>query len=86
MKHLFQEGALRPLCSSVPKNQHFWPFAALASYPLAYFYTRCILFGGSGMLTEPGLCPRGGAMVLFALLFLAAVEAAARACSRPAAK
>ena len=86
MKHLFQEGALRPLCSSVPQNQHFWPFAALASYPLAYFYTRCILFGGSGMLTEPGLCPRGGAMVLFSLLFLAAVEAAARACSRPAAK
>ena len=86
MKHLFQEGALRPLCSSVPKNQHFWPFAALVSYPLAHFYTRCILFGWSGMLTEPGLCPRGGAMVLFALLFLAAVEAAARACSCPAAK
>ena len=53
MKHLFQEGALRPLCLSVPKNQHFWPFAALASYPLAYFYTRCILFGGSVRMPDP---------------------------------
>ena len=85
MNHPIQEGENRPLYLSVPKNPAFWPWAALASYPLAYFYTRCILFGGAGMLAEPGICPRGTALILFALLFILAVEAAARMCNRPAA-
>ena len=45
MKYSHQEGEIRPLYSSVPKNQCFWPWAVVGSYPLAYFYLRCILFG-----------------------------------------
>ena len=86
MNHPIQEGENRPLYLSASKNPVFWPRAALGSYPLAYFYTRCILFGGAGMLTEPGICPRGTALILFALLFILAAETAARAYCRPAAK
>ena len=79
MKYPHQEGGIRPLYSSAPKNQCFWPWAAVGSYPLAYFYLRCILFGEVGRY-------RGWAMTAFAVLFLLAVEAAARACQRTAAK
>ncbi len=79
MKYPFQEGENRPLYSSVPKNQRFWHWMALGSYPLAYFYTRCILLGEAGRY-------RGWAMTAFAVLFLLAVEAAARTCHRTAAK
>ena len=48
MKYSHQEGEIRPLYSSVPKNQCFWPWAVVGSYPLAYFYLRCILFGEVG--------------------------------------
>ena len=48
MKYSHQEGEIRPLYSSVPKNQCFWPWAVVGSYPLAYFYLRCILFGEAG--------------------------------------
>ena len=78
MKYPFQEGALRPLCSSVAKNQNIWPWLALFSYPLAYFYTRCILMGDVSW--------RSWAMTIFAVLFLLGTEVAARAMHRPAAK
>lgn len=84
MKYPFQEGALRPLCSSVAKNQNVWPWLALCSYPLAYFYTRCILFGEVPLLGNVSW--RGWAMTIFAVLFLLGIEAAARAMHRPAAK
>ena len=71
MKYSHQEGEIRPLYSSVPKNQCFWPWAVVGSYPLAYFYLRCILFGEAGRY-------RGWAMTAFAVVFLLAVEAAAR--------
>lgn len=79
MKYPNQEGENRPLYLSVPQNPHFWPWAAVVSYPLAYFYLRCILLG------EAGRC-RGWAMTVFTVLFLLAVEAAARACHCTAAK
>ena len=72
MKYSHQEGDIRPLYSSVPKNQCLWPWA-VGSYPLAYFYLRCILFGEVGRY-------RGWAMTAFAVVFLLAVEAAARVC------
>ena len=78
MKYSHQEGEIRPLYSSVPKNQCFWPWAVVGSYPLAYFYLRCILFGEVGRY-------RGWAMTAFAVVFLLAVEAAARVCRRTAA-
>ena len=70
MKYSHQEGEIRPLYSSVPQNQCLWPWA-VGSYPLAYFYLRCILFGEVGRY-------RGWAMTAFAVVFLLAVEAAAR--------
>ena len=79
MKYSHQEGEIRPLYSSVPKNQCFWPWAVVGSYPLAYFYLRCILFGEAGRY-------RGWAMTAFAVVFLLAVEAAARVCRRTAAR
>ena len=79
MKYSHQEGEIRPLYSSVPKNQCFWPWAVVGSYPLAYFYLRCILFGEVGRY-------RGWAMTAFAVVFLLAVEAAARVCRRTAAR
>ena len=63
MKYSHQEGEIRPLYSSVPKNQCFWPWAVVGSYPLAYFYLRCILFGEAGRY-------RGWAMTAFAVVFL----------------
>ena len=78
MKYPHQEGEIRPLYSSVPKNQCLWPWA-VGSYPLAYFYLRCILFGEVGRY-------RGWAMTAFAVVFLLAVEAAARVCRRTAAR
>lgn len=79
MKYSHQEGEIRPLYSSVPKNQCFWPWAVVGSYPLAYFYLRCILFGEAGRY-------RGWAMTAFAVVFLLVVEAAARVCRRTAAR
>ena len=79
MKYSHQEGEIRPLYSSVPKNQCLWPWAVVGSYPLAYFYLRCILFGEVGRY-------RGWAMTAFAVVFLLAVEAAARVCRRTAAR
>lgn len=79
MKYSHQEGEIRPLYSSVPKNQCFWPWAVVGSYPLAYFYLRCILFGEVGRY-------RGWAMTAFAVVFLLAIEAAARVCRRTAAR
>lgn len=79
MKYSHQEGEIRPLYSSVPKNQCFWPWAVVGSYPLAYFYLRRILFGEAGRY-------RGWAMTAFAVVFLLAVEAAARVCRRTAAR
>ena len=78
MKYSHQEGEIRPLYSSVPKNQCLWLWA-VGSYPLAYFYLRCILFGEIGRY-------RGWAMTAFAVVFLLAVEAAARVCRRTAAR
>ena len=78
MKYSHQEGEIRPLYSSVPKNQCLWLWA-VGSYPLAYFYLRCILFGEVGRY-------RGWAMTAFAVVFLLAVEAAARVCRRTAAR
>ena len=78
MKNDRAEGALRPLGFRVPKNKNIWPWLALASYLVAYFYTRCILLD-----SLPG---RGWAMTVFALLFLLGTDLAARAMHRTAAK
>lgn len=74
MQYPFQEGGPRPLCSRVPKMQNFWPWAAAFSYPLAYFYLRCILLWEAGRY-------RGWAMTAFAVLFMLTVDSAARVCS-----
>ena len=80
MTELSKEGAGRPLCESAPKiapkplaKAYLW--GAAASYPLVYFYTRRILFFAGEL---------GWEILLFALLFVAGVEAMARALHRKA--
>lgn len=80
MTELSKEGAGRPLCESAPKiapkplaKAYLW--GAAASYPLAYLYTRRILFFAGEL---------GWEILLFALLFVAGVEAMARTLHRKA--
>lgn len=82
MTELPKEGAGRPLYESAPKIAPAVPaapyvWAALASYPLAWLYVKKLLFLN---LFE------GFWLLIFAVLFLAGVEALARALHRPAGK
>lgn len=81
MNELPKEGAGRPLYESAPKIQSEVPSApylwgAAVSYPLAYLYVKEIL-----------LAPKfaGWGLPVFTILFLAGVEAMARALHRKAA-
>lgn len=81
MTELPKEGAGRPLWESAPQiapqplaRPYLW--GAVASYPLAYLYTRRILFLAGDT---------GWKVPVFALLFVIGVEAMARALHRKAA-
>ncbi len=78
MTDLPREGAGRPLYESAPKIQPVLParpylWAAAVSYPLAYWYVRYILFAAYFV---------SWALPVFALVFVAGVEAMARALHR----
>lgn len=78
MTELPKEGAGRPLWESAPRIAPAMPaapylWAAVVSYPLAYFYLRKVLFA-SGFT--------GWGLPVFALLFVAGVEALARGLHR----
>ena len=70
------EGAARPQSTAAPFSRPLL-WAAAASWPLAYLYTKEIFF-------RQGFA--GWAMPVFALAFLAWVDLTARALHRPAAK
>lgn len=88
MNEYNKEGAGRPLYISAPQNRApalpaprplpgtagLWGTAAVLSYPLAWYYAKYVLMGAA----------RGPAYPVFALLFVAAVEAFARALGRRA--
>lgn len=81
MNELPKEGAGRPLYESAPKMQPEVPSApylwgAAASYPLAYLYVKEILFVSEFTSWE---------LPVFTILFIAGVEAMARALHRKAA-
>lgn len=81
MEYTPQEGAGRPLCSSAPEilppiPKALWLILA-ASYPMTYLYVKEIFFA-------PGRS--GWWLAAFAALFLAGVDAAARALHRPPAR
>lgn len=87
MENINKEGAGRPLYSSAPKNLPavppkvsqalpggplLWGIAALVSYPLAWYYTKYVFMGPMWSNSH----------IVFAVLFMAAVELFSRALGR----